>query len=101
MPAVHRKFDSCTGHGCFPPRKNNQGSTNVICNEEGVHRGPGGGASGDSWNSHCCGKACHTSNMAGGSSTVYANSQPLARIGDPVACGSAAAKGSKNVFAGG
>lgn len=95
MPAVHRKGDTGTGHGCWPPRPNIAGSGNVFCNSIPVHR------QGDGWATHCCGIACHSSNMAAGSSTVYANSKQLARIGDPVACGSAAAKGSGNTFAGG
>ena len=95
MPAVHRKGDSCTGHGCFPPRPNIAGSENVFCNSIPVHR------QGDGWAVHCCGIPCHASTMAAGSSTVYANSKQLARIGDPVACGSAAANGSGNTFAGG
>ncbi len=95
MPSVHRKGDTGTGHGCWPPRPNIAGSDNVFCNSIPVHR------QGDGWATHCCGIACHASNMAAGSSTVHANSKQLARIGDPVACGSAAAKGSGNTFAGG
>ncbi len=95
MPAVHRKGDSCTGHGCFPPRTNNQGSSDVFCNGIPVHR------QGDSWNVHCCGIPCHGGSLAAGSSTVFANNKDLGRIGDPVSCGSAAASGSGNVFAGG
>ena len=95
MPAVHRKGDSCTGHGCFPPRPNNQGSSDVFCNSIPVHR------QGDSWNVHCCGIPCHGGSLAAGSSTVFANNKDLGRIGDPVSCGSATANGSGNVFAGG
>lgn len=95
MPAVHRKGDTGTGHGCWPPRPNIAGSSNVYCNSIPVHR------QSDGWAVHCCGPACHASSLAAGSSTVYANSLQLARIGDPVACGSAAASGSGNVFAGG
>lgn len=95
MPAVHRKGDSGTGHGCFPPRTNNQGSSDVFCNGIPVHR------QGDSWNVHCCGIPCHGGSLAAGSSTVFANNKDLGRIGDPVSCGSAAANGSGNVFAGG
>ena len=101
MPAVHRKGDYGSGHGCFIPRPNNQGSENVFCNSKAVHRGPGGGDLGDTWASHPCGDSSHPSNMAAGSSTVYANSKQLARIGDPVVCGSTAANGSGNTFAGG
>ena len=95
MPAVHRKGDSCTGHGCFPPRPNAQGSPNVFCNSIPVHR------QGDSWNVHCCGIPCHGGSLAAGSSSVNSNSKQLGRISDPVSCGSAAANGSGNVFAGG
>jgi uncharacterized Zn-binding protein involved in type VI secretion len=38
--------------------------------------------------------------MASGSGTVFVNGKALARVGDSVACGSAAAQGSSNVFAG-
>ncbi|MBA94849.1 MAG: PaaR repeat-containing protein [Rickettsiales bacterium] len=95
MPAVHRKGDICTGHGCFPPRPNAQGSPNVFCNSIPVHR------QGDSWNVHCCGIPCHGGSLAAGSSSVNSNSKQLGRISDPVSCGSAAANGSGNVFAGG
>ncbi|WP_322979008.1 PAAR domain-containing protein [Pseudomonas sp. C11] len=33
--------------------------------------------------------------------TVFVNSKPIGRIGDPLACGSSVAAGSPNVFAGG
>ena len=95
MPAVHRKGDICTGHGCFSPRPNAQGSPNVFCNSIPVHR------QGDSWNVHCCGIPCHGGSLAAGSSSVNSNSKQLGRISDPVSCGSAAANGSGNVFAGG
>lgn len=95
MPAVTRLGDQCTGHGCFPPRVNNQASSDVFINGIGAHR------MGDGWVVHCCGPSCHSSNLAAGSSSVYVNGKQLARIGDPVACGSAVAEGSSNVFAGG
>lgn len=94
MPAVARKGDTCTGHDCFPPRANDQGSGNVFCNGIPVHR------QGDHWVTHTCGHISHDSLLAGGSSTVFVNGKALARIGDPVACGSAVAAGSGNVFAG-
>ena len=95
MPAVHRHTDICTGHGCYPSRPNIQGSTDVFVNGLGAHRVT------DAWAGHCCGPVCHGSIQAGGSGTVFVNGLPLARIGDPVACGSACATGSPNVFAGG
>jgi len=95
MPAVHRLGDIGTGHGCYPSRPNIQASPNVYVNSISVHR------QGDAWATHCCGPSCHASVLAAGSSTVYINSLQCARIGDPVACGSACATGSPNVFAGG
>lgn len=95
MPAAVRFGDICTGHGCWPPRPNDQASEDVFINNLGAHR------VGDHWETHCCGPACHDSNQAEGSPNVFVNGQPLARIGDPIACGSANAQGSPNVFANG
>jgi uncharacterized Zn-binding protein involved in type VI secretion len=95
MPAVTRLGDLCTGHGCFPPRASTGGSANVYVNGIPVHR------KGDSWATHCCGPSCHGSSLAAGSSSVFVNGLQLGRIGDPVACGSAVAVGSGDVFAGG
>lgn len=95
MPAVTRLGDVCTGHGCWPPRPSVQASPNVYANGIAVHRQT------DGWAVHCCGPACHASVLAQGSATVFANGLELGRIGDPVACGSAVAVGSHNVFAGG
>lgn len=94
MPAVSRLGDTCTGHGCFPPRPNDEASSNVFVNDIAVHR------QSDHWVTHCCGSSCHDSNLAAGSATVYINNLQCSRIGDPVACGSAIAVGSGNVFAG-
>lgn len=96
MPPVTRLGDSCTGHGAFPPRPNSGASGNVFVNGIGVHR------QGDSYPAHCNpSPSCHGSALASGSSTVYVNNKQCGRIGDPVACGSAIAAGSGNVFAGG
>ena len=97
MPAVCRLGDMGSGHGCWPPRPNDQGSPNVFVNGLPAHR------QGDHWVSHCC---CaipetHDSSLASGSSTVYVNGKQLGRIGDPIACGSVVSSGSPNVFAGG
>jgi uncharacterized Zn-binding protein involved in type VI secretion len=95
MPAVTRLGDKCTGHGCFPPRPNTAASENVFVNNIAVHR------QNDAWDTHCCGPSFHDSVLASGSGTVFVNNLQIARIGDPVACGSAIAAGSGNVFAGG
>ncbi|MDR2451845.1 MAG: PAAR domain-containing protein [Candidatus Accumulibacter sp.] len=94
MPAVARWSDHCTGHACFPSRANDEASGDVFVNGRGAHR------LGDHWPAHCCGPTCHDSALASGSSTVFTNGKSLGRIGDSVACGSAVASGSGNVFAG-
>lgn len=95
MPAAHRLGDICTGHACFPPRPNIQGSPNVFVNNIPIHRET------DAWAVHCCGAACHGGNLAAGSPDVFVNGLQFARIGDPVDCGSFAATGSPDVFANG
>lgn len=79
-------------HNCFPSRPNAQASTNVFCNDLGIHR------VGDAWQVHCC-VVCHGGNLAAGSPTVYVNDLACGRIGDPVSCGSSCAQGSPDVFA--
>ena len=93
MPAVTRKGDFGSGHGCFAPRPSIEGSSNVFVNGISVHR------QGDAWDTHCCGPACHDGKLAAGSPTVFANGKALGRIGDPIDCGSTVAEGSTNVFA--
>lgn len=48
MPAVTRKGDIDSGHGCFPARPNNEGSPDVFINGIAAHR------VGDGWETHCC-----------------------------------------------
>ena len=83
MPAVCRKGDTCTGHGGFPPRANDEGSPNVFVN--GIPAG----------------NSCHDGTLSGGSSSVFVNGKALGRIGDDVSCGSVVASGSPDVFSGG
>lgn len=92
--AVSRKGDTCTGHGCYPPRASVEGSDNVFINGKGVH------CQGHGWAAHTCGDSTHDGTCSGGSSTVYANGKPIARVGDGISCGSAVAVGSPDVFAG-
>lgn len=94
MLAVSRKGDTCTGHGCHPPRASLEGSPNVFINGKPAHR------VGDAWASHTCGDNTHDGVCSSGSSVVFVNGKPLARVGDDVSCGAAVAVGSSNVFAG-
>lgn len=92
MPGAVRLGDMCTGHGDFPPRANDEASSNVFVNGKGAHR------MGDHWEEHCNPASCHDSTASGGSATVFVNGKPKARIGDAVACGSTMETGSSNVF---
>ncbi len=95
MPGVARLGDSCSGHGCWPSRPNDQASSNVYINGIKAHRET------DHWIVHCCDDDCHDGALSQGSSTVFINGLPVARIGDPISCGSSVAHGSSSVFAGG
>jgi uncharacterized Zn-binding protein involved in type VI secretion len=99
MPAIVREGDICTGHGCWPPRPAITSSRTVFLDGRGVVR------QGDRYAVHCkpCGKnpACHTSFVARGSSSVFVDGIPAARVGDPIACGSLCSTGSLDVSGGG
>ncbi len=95
MPAVVRLGDKCSGHGCYSPRQNVQGSPNVFICGIPAHR------IGDAWASHCCGPSCHGGITVGSSGTVFCNGLGLARVGDAVSCGSVCAEGCDTVSAGG
>lgn len=97
MPSVARQGDSCTGHGCWPPRPSTGGSQDVFINAIPALR------EGDAWAAHTCPDIpeTHAGVQAEGSSSVFANGLALARVGDAVACGGAVAVGSPTVFAGG
>lgn len=94
--AAARQADTCTGHGCWPPRANDQGSPNVFVNGRPKHR------VGDHWAAHTCPDIpeTHDSVLAAGSSSVFVNGRKAGRVGDAVACGSTVATGSPNVFIG-
>lgn len=96
MPSAARLGDSCTGHGCWPPRANASASIDVLINGRGAFR------VGDGWLPHTCPSIpeTHASTQAGGSPTVFVNGKPLARVGDSVACGGSVATGSGDVLAG-
>ena len=107
MPAkpVTREKDKTSGHGPYSPRATKGPgagcSTNVFANNLGVvHKDT-------EWQAHGGTEAYSgdphpyqtNHKTTGGSSTVYVNNKPIARIGDAVE-GDTIAMGSKNVFAG-
>jgi len=95
MPSVVRINDSGSGHGCFPPRANDSGNpVNVYVNGRLAH------CLGGHWLTHSCGDSSHDGVLSGASTTVFVGGKGIARIGNPISCGSVAAVGSSNVFAG-
>lgn len=101
MPIVAVIGSVSTGHWCFPPRSTPAGSGNVFAQGIGVHR------VGDGWNVHCCTHSdcehgCHGGNTSSGSSSVFVNKRPCARIGDGISCGdSIASSPAATVIVGG
>lgn len=98
MPAVARIGDpTTTGHGCDSVSTVIGPSSNVFANSKGVER------KGDPVAPHTIpsGRSCvpHSAVINVGSSTVYVNNIPIARVGDSTDGGSITA-GSNNVFAG-
>lgn len=91
---VSRLGDMTTGHGCFPPQKTIQGSTNVFIEGKPAFRQL------DAAQPHCC-KYCHPTNAIKGSMTVYVNQRQLMRVTDPCNCGSRMMTGARTVRAGG
>lgn len=86
----------CSGHGRYPPRPNAQASPDVFVNNLGVQR------LSDTYIPHCTpGDGCHGAVVASGSSNIFVNGLPIARMGDALSCPSVIAGGSQDVFAGG
>jgi len=86
MPRCSVCGDGCSGHECFPPRNNVEGSPNVIVTGSPAHR------VGDGWATHCCTcpwipHGCHDSVLCSGSPNVFTNGKPQGRLGDAVCCG--------------
>lgn len=99
MPAVARIGDSAsTGHACTGVTTITSPSTNVFANSKGVER------KGDPTVVHTIlvGTVCvpHVETIKAGSSSVFVNGIPCARVGDACDAG-AIISGSPNVFAGG
>ena len=92
QPAA-RLTDICSGHSCYPPRPNIQGSEDVFFNNLPAHRQM------DKWMVHTC-HSTHDGFLAMGSQTVFTNGKQQGRVMDPVSCGSKVATGSPDIFIG-
>lgn len=96
MPAATRNGDQCTGHDACPPAPLVECSQNVRINKLGA------GRAGDHYSAHSClSHPGHQDTIAAGSSTVFINGRPAARIGDAVSIGGMVQDGSGNVRIGG
>lgn len=94
MKAATRLGDECTGHDGYAPRVSDEGSPDVFFNGKAAHR------KGDHWVEHCIGPICHDSILETGSKSVFINGKAAGRLGDKIACGSAVAQGSPDIFIG-
>lgn len=97
MGAFTRIGDMSAGHGCFPPTELVYTPiTRTFCNGKLI------AVVGAQYATHTCGTTTHSQNpdrtIIGGSSNTFIEGYPLARIGDPIACGDLVAQGSENSF---
>lgn len=96
MPAATRLGDNNTGHDACPPVALASASGDVFINERGA------GRLNDTYASHSCKiHSPHVGHVSNGSTTVFINGRPAARIGDSISCGGSVAEGSPDVFIGG
>lgn len=96
MAAATRFGDCCTGHDACGAVPLVECSPNVNIN------GKGAGRLNDKYSSHgCVVHAPHQDSIAEGSSTVFINGLPAARVGDAVVIGGSVKDGSPDVFIGG
>ena len=96
MPALSRRGDIASGHGCFPPTPTITASPNVYAN--GIHAL----RKGDAVAPHGCGNCPpHGRSVSGGSGSVFINGKAAARKGDGIGCGGAMSGASGDVYAGG
>jgi len=98
MPQISRNKDlAATGHGCTPTVPVIASQFTVFSNGIAVAR------PGDMCAPHTIGETIcvfHDANINRGSSTVFAEGTPVARVGDSTDAG-AMIQGAPNVFAGG
>lgn len=86
--------DSCSGHGCFPPRPGINASSKLFVQGRPAHR------VGDSWQLHTCGNDTHDATVVYGSYKMFESGQSVAVIGSVLSCGSILAAGSSKFFVG-
>lgn len=94
MPAITLQGHMCTGHGCWPPRANNEGDPRLTVGGRPVH------VQGHAWAAHTCPAIpeTHASVLAAGSARLTIGGRGVGRVGDPVACGSTVAEGDPRIM---
>lgn len=96
MPALTRKGDIGSGHGChFPPTVAVEGSPDVLIDGKPALR------AGDAYAAHgcpSCPKPSHGRKLSAGSPTVFINGRAAGRVGDAIDCGGKASIGSPTVI---
>lgn len=89
MPAIVRLGDMSTGDPCgAPARPNNQGCVKTFSDGLPIHCGT------MSWVPHACPKSPPHGAVTNSSSICTAEGKPIAKVGDPISCGSSCAQGS-------
>lgn len=92
MPAIARKGDTASGHGCFPPSDIISASPDVEIDGIPAAR------VGDAVAAHGCGDCPpHERSIADGSPTVFINGLAAARVGDAIDCRGSISIGSGTV----
>ena len=94
MPAAVRLGDVSTDDPCgAPSRANSQGCAISFINDLPIH------CAGHNWQPHACPLSPpHGAVTSTGSPNTFAESLPIARIGDQIACGSTCKTGSLDTF---
>jgi uncharacterized Zn-binding protein involved in type VI secretion len=98
MGAFVRIGDNSTGHGCFPPTELVYTPvTRTFCDGKLI------AVVGARYAAHSCNNTTHQENpdrtiIGTGSANTFIEGYPLARIGDPIACGDRVAQGSESSF---
>lgn len=101
MPAIALEENTSTGHGCFPPTQpiGPYANASVRANGKRIQiRGK------TMYAPHTCNKTTHSGGqrvvLGDSGSTIFISGEPVAMVGDPIACGDRIGRGSPDVFGG-
>ena len=101
MPAIALEENVSTGHGCWPPTGSIGPYANATVRANGKRiqiRGK------TLYAPHTCNKTTHSGNqrmvLGDEESTIFISGEPVAMVGDLIACGDRIGRGSPDVFGG-